>query len=377
MNTIMDRLQKNEFVLIAEIGVNYYDIAAKDGISPMDAAKKMITAAANAGIHAVKFQSYRADTLAAKDSPAYWDTSEETTRSQYELFQKYDSFGSQEYAELKRFSDQTGIEFLSTAFDLESADYLDRFMQVYKISSSDLNNLPFVAYQAKKGKPMILSTGASQAEEIDRTIACIRKYNDQPLVLMHCVLEYPTPYDHANLNRIVSLQQRYPELVIGYSDHTKPDACMDVIKTAYLLGARVVEKHFTLDKSLPGNDHYHAMDPSDAEKILSGTAFLDKLRGSYGICCLPGEASARLHARRSLVSAADLKAGTVIRPELLTYKRPGTGITPDNLEHVIGKRTRYDIPRNTVLQWNMLRDPESENRMENVGTRIRKQDGKS
>ena len=96
MNTIMDRLQKNEFVLIAEIGVNYYDIAAKDGISPMDAAKKMITAAANAGIHAVKFQSYRADTLAAKDSPAYWDTSEETTRSQYELFQKYDSFGSQE-----------------------------------------------------------------------------------------------------------------------------------------------------------------------------------------------------------------------------------------------------------------------------------------
>lgn len=351
---IMERIQKGKFVLIAEIGVNYYDIAAKEGISNMQAAKKMVAAAADAGVHAVKFQSYKADTLAVKDSPAYWDISEESTASQYELFRKYDAFGYQEYCELKNFCDACGVEFLSTAFDLASADYLDSLMDVYKISSSDLNNLPFITYQAKKGKPIILSAGASNADEIGQAVACIRRYSSQPLVLMHCVLEYPTPYEHANLNKITALKQRYPELVIGYSDHTKPDDCADVIKTAYLLGAQVVEKHFTLDKSLPGNDHYHAMDALDAEKILSGIRFIDRLRGSGDIRCLPGEEAARTNARRSLVSAAFIKAGTIIRREQVTFKRPGTGIAPKELGHVIGKRARSDIQADTVLAWNLL-----------------------
>lgn len=357
MNRIMERAEKGEFVLIAEIGVNYYDIAAKEGISNMDAAKKMITAAADAGIHAVKFQSYKADTLAAKDSPAYWDTKEENTRSQYELFRKYDSFGAAEYQQLSEFCRANGIEFLSTAFDTASADYLEAWMDLYKISSSDLNNLPFIAYQAKKGKPVILSTGASDAEEIDRAVGCIRKYNRQPIILMHCVLEYPTPYAHANLNKILSLKQRYPGLLIGYSDHTKPDDCADVVKTAYLLGARVVEKHFTLDKSLPGNDHYHAMDPADAKKILSGIAFIDTLRGCGQLQCLPGEQAARLHARRSLVSAVPIQAGTVISRELFTYKRPGGGIAPDHLERILGRRVVCDVPKDTVLTWEMLEQP--------------------
>ena len=149
MSTIIDRALAGKFVLIAEIGVNYYDIATKLDISLMDAAKLMIKEAKDAGIHAVKFQSYKAGTLAAKASPSYWDTTEEPTTSQYELFQKFDHFGEAEYRELKDFCDMLGIEFLSTAFDLASADYLDSMMDVYKISSSDLNNLPFVEYQAR------------------------------------------------------------------------------------------------------------------------------------------------------------------------------------------------------------------------------------
>ena len=149
MSTIIDRALAGKFVLIAEIGVNYYDIATKFDISLMDAAKLMIKEAKDAGIHAVKFQSYKAGTLAAKASPSYWDTTEEPTTSQYELFQKFDHFGEAEYRELKDFCDMLGIEFLSTAFDLASADYLDSMMDVYKISSSDLNNLPFVEYQAR------------------------------------------------------------------------------------------------------------------------------------------------------------------------------------------------------------------------------------
>ena len=134
MSTITDRLAEGKFTLIAEIGVNYYDIAIKEGITPMEAAKLMIKEAKAAGIHAVKFQTYKAGTLAAKASPSYWDLSEESTTSQYELFKKFDSFGYEEYKELKEYSDEVGIEFLSTAFDYESADYLDDLMEVYKIS---------------------------------------------------------------------------------------------------------------------------------------------------------------------------------------------------------------------------------------------------
>ena len=205
---IEKRIEENKFVLIAEIGVNYYDIAVDRNISLMDAAKLMIHEAAEAGVHAVKFQSYKADTLAAKDSPYYWDINEEPTDSQYKLFKKFDSFGYQEYKELAEYSESCDVDFLSTAFDIQSADYLDELMNVYKISSSDLNNLPFVEYQAKKNKPIILSVGASDEEEIEQTVNLIRKYNDKLLVLMHCVLEYPTPYEHANLKKISTLKEK-------------------------------------------------------------------------------------------------------------------------------------------------------------------------
>lgn len=354
MSDIMERIRQGKFVLIAEIGVNYYDIAKKNHISNLEAAKLMVKKAKEAGIHGVKFQSYKAETLAVKESPAYWDMSEESTSSQYELFQKFDSFGEREYRELAEYCGKQGIEFLSTAFDVESTDYLEELVEIYKISSSDLNNLPFVEYQARKGKPMILSAGASNAEEIDRAITAVRKYNQEPIVLMHCVLEYPTPYEHANLNKIVSLKERYPDLIIGYSDHTKPDVHSDIIKTAYYLGAQVVEKHFTLDKNLPGNDHYHAMDPKDAEQILKGIAFMEEIRGGYELECLESEQKARKNARRSLISAEKIKRGTRIEKSMLTWKRPGTGISPEDMEKLVGKKAKEDILEDTILQWNMF-----------------------
>lgn len=355
MNTIMNRIQKGQFVLIAEIGVNYYDIASKEQISPLDAAKLMISKAKEAGIHAVKFQTYKAGTLAAKDSPSYWDTSEETETSQYSLFKKFDSFGKEEYCSLYQYCESIGIEFLSTPFDIESADYLYDMMNVYKISSSDLNNLPFVTYMAKKNKPILLSIGASNEEEIRRTVDLIRKYNEQPIVLLHCVLEYPTPYEHANLNKIVTLKKSFENCYIGYSDHTKPEADFDVLKTAYNLGAQVIEKHFTLDKSLPGNDHYHAMDEKDAANIIKEIEYLDRIRGSYSLVCLESEQTARANARRSLVSKCDIKAGSVISEEMLTFKRPGSGISAEEYDNLIGKTAVRDVVEDTVLQWEMFR----------------------
>lgn len=351
---IIDRIRKGKFTLIAEIGVNYYDIAAKLGISNMEAAKLMIKEAKDAGIHAVKFQTYKAGTLAAKQSPYYWDITEEPTRSQYELFQKFDSFGYAEYLELKEYSDEIGIEFLSTAFDLDSADYLDEMMKVYKISSSDLSNLPFIEYQAKKNKPILLSVGASNLDEVERAVDAIRECNDKEIMLLHCVLEYPTPLEHANLNKIATLKEQFPELYIGYSDHTKPTDNCDVIKTAFTLGAICVEKHFTLDKTLKGNDHYHAMDPEDAKRIIKGIEEIEMFRGSGEIVCLESEKTARQNARRSLVASQIIREGEEITTNMLTFKRPGTGISPERINEIVGMKAKCDIPEDTILTEDML-----------------------
>lgn len=348
-NTILERMQQGTFVLIAEVGVNYYDIASVNGISPMEAAKWMVREAKQAGIHAVKFQTYKAGTLAAKNSPYYWDITEEPTTSQYELFQKFDSFGKAEYQELADYCEEIGIEFFSTPFDFESADYLDPMMNVYKISSSDMSNLPFIAYQAKKNKPILLSIGASNEEEIDAAIETIRKYNNRPLVLMHCVLEYPTPYEHANLNKIVSIKNRYPDVYVGYSDHTKPDTNYEVVKAAYLKGAQVIEKHYTLDKTLKGNDHYHGMDPQDAAAILREIEYLDEICGSYELKCLDSEQKARQNARRSIVSFGKIAKGEIITEDKLTFKRPGTGISPAAIQSVVGRTALTDIEDDTIL----------------------------
>lgn len=355
-NTVIERLHENKFSLIAEIGVNYYDIAKKLNISLMEAAKFMVLSAKNAGIHAVKFQSYKAETLASKFSPSYWDTKEEPTTSQYELFKKFDFFGKKEYQEIADYCNQIGIEFSSTAFDLESAEYLADMMNFYKISSSDLSNLPFIEFMAQKNKPILLSIGASNLDEIKNAVSTIRKYNDQEIVLLHCVLEYPTPYQDANLSKIKSLVKEFPDIYIGYSDHTKPDACYDVIKTAYLLGAKVVEKHFTLDKTLKGNDHYHAMNPHDAEKILQNIDFVNKLLGNSELKCLDTELLARQNARRSLVAAVDIPEGVKITGDMLTFKRPGTGISPAEIDKVIGKTSKKYIKADEILQKEHLRN---------------------
>ena len=354
MSALVERITSEKFTLIAEIGVNYYDIALQRGIAVMDAAKLMCKEAKKAGIHAVKFQTYKAETLAAADSPSYWDTSEEATTSQRELFKKFDSFGEPEYREIAGYCDEIGIDFCSTAFDFASADYLEPLMDVYKISSSDLTNLPFIEYQAAKGKPVIMSVGAGELVEMQAAVETVRRVNDQPLVLCHCVLEYPTPYQDANLRRVMSLKQVFPREIIGYSDHCKPDECADVIKVAYALGAHVVEKHFTLDKTLPGNDHYHAMDPDDARKILSGIDFVERMLGSEKLGFSETEKTARLNARRSIVSACDIPVGTAITREMLTFKRPGTGISPQDTDAVVGKVAAVDIANDTTMTFEML-----------------------
>ena len=171
---------------------------------------------------------------------------------------------------------------------------------------------------------------------------------------MHCVLEYPTPYADANLAKIAMLKKTFPQCYIGYSDHTKPDAGFDVLKAAHLLGAQLIEKHFTLDKKLVGNDHYHAMDAHDAEKILETIDYMDMLQGNGNLVSLDTEAAARMNARRSLVASVDIAKGTLIKREMLTFKRPGTGISPAKIDCVVGKTALCDIAEDDILTMNMF-----------------------
>ena len=346
--------ENKELYLIAEIGVNYYDIATKMNISNLDAALLMCDEAKRAKADAVKFQTYKAGRIASRYSPSYWDLNEEKTRSQYELFKKYDSFGEEEYKIISEHCRKIHIEFLSTPFDFESADYLDKYMEYYKISSSDITNIPLIKHIALKDKPILLSTGASDLNEIQKAVDVIREVNHNRLILMHCVLEYPTPREHANLYRITALQQKFPDLEIGYSDHTKPDTDYEVLKCAYLLGAHIIEKHFTLDKSLTGNDHYHAMDVDDVLNIRKEISSLQLICGSTSTEHLRSENKARENARRSIVLTRDICLGDIIRESDITFKRPGIGIPPYDVELVIGKKMNKALKEDAILRWEDL-----------------------
>lgn len=340
--------------LIAEVGVNFYDTAKVLNISPLDAAKLYIDEAKKAGVDAVKFQSYKADTIVSKNSPAYWDLSKEPTTTQHALFKKHDGFNEDDYIELYNHCKQVGVDFMSTPFDYASADYLEPLVDIYKISSSDLSNIPFIRHIAKKHKPIFLSTGASYLSEIEEAVRAIYEEGCEDLCLLHCVLSYPCKLEDANLSVITSLRETFPNCRIGYSDHVAPDENMTVISTAYLLGADVIEKHFTLDKTLPGNDHYHSGDPEDFKKIVNNLKLIDTALGSSEITVLDCEKVPRREARRSLVLTRDMKAGEVIKESDLMPKRPGTGISPEYINIVIGRQVKTDLQEDTVLTWDMI-----------------------
>ena len=340
--------------LIAEMGVNFYDTAKALNISPLEAAKLYIDKAAEAGIDCAKFQSYKANTIVSKNSPAYWDITKEPTKTQYELFLKHDSFGEKEYKELCDYTHSKGMDFTSTPFDYASADYLENMVDFYKISSSDLSNLPFIKHIGAKGKPVYMSVGAAYLSEVDEAIRVLKESGCKDIVIFHCVLSYPTAPENANLKIIETLKKDFPDVRVGFSDHVAPDPTMMTLATAYLLGAEVIEKHFTLDKTLTGNDHYHAGDPEDFKKAIQNFKLIDTVLGNGHKTVLECELIPRREARRSLVLTRDIKCGETIEENDLMPKRPGTGISPQYADIVIGRKVRMDLQEDTILTWNMI-----------------------
>ena len=232
---------------------------------------------------------------------------------------------------------------------------MKKIVNFFKISSSDITNFELIKKVAQTNLPICLSTGASNIDEIKEARNLIRKYNKKELVIMHCILSYPTKKVDANLLMIEDLKKNFKNELIGYSDHTKPSKNMEVVQTSFLLGAKVIEKHFTHNKSLKGNDHYHAMDQSDLiklRKILMETLMILGVKKKF---CLKFEKRSRKYARRSLVAKSNILKDQILKKSNIILKRPGTGISPKDLNNAIGKKIKKFIKEDQVIKWSDLK----------------------
>ena len=327
--------------IIAEIGVNHE--------CSIKMAKKMIYLAKKGGADAAKFQTYKAELITSKFAKGYWDTKKEKIKNQFQLFKKYDLFEKKHYQELSDYCKKIKIEFMSTPFDIEAVDMLDKLVRFYKISSSDITNFPLLKKIASKKKPVILSTGASTLKEIKQALNCLKKNKCKNIVLLHCILNYPTHNKDANLNMISSLKKKFPKNLIGYSDHTLPSKEMKNLTTAYILGARVIEKHFTINKKMTGNDHYHSMDIKDLKKFKDELDYLQTIVGKKEKTFLKSEKKSRKFARRSIVAKNFIKKNQLIKLSDLICKRPGTGLEPAKLSLIIGKKAKRNLVEDQII----------------------------
>ena len=336
---MFDRAFADPFI-IAEIGVNHE--------GSIDRAKRMIEAAARAGPHAAKFQTYKAETLASEgNSPAYWDTSKEPTASQFELFSRFDSFGKDEYLELAGHCHDVGVEFMSTPFDLDSVDELAPMMPAIKIASADLTNVPLLRKVAGKAMPVILSVGASTHDEISWALDILERAGATEVALLHCVLRYPTPVDNANVLGVRKLHDLFGDRAsIGYSDHVAPTAEGEApsAELASLLGATIIEKHFTDDRSGSGNDHYHAFDESAMSNFVARLRLFRSLAGD-GVPDIQAQLAAVTNARRRIFAIHEIAAGATISGSDLIALRADSGLEVARWDEVIGAVATSDIEK--------------------------------
>lgn len=309
--------------LIAEAGVHHEN--------SIHIAKEFILRARTAGVDAIKFQTYDADLLAASWAPTYWDSGDGVT--QHDIFASRSRLTRDDYVELFAYADNVGIELLSTPFDLGALEMLvDLGMKAIKIASGDLTNTQLLRAAKDTGLPVVLSTGASTYDEID---TAVQIFDASQLAILHCSLSYPSPLDAANLNRIGELAARWPELIVGYSDHTRPQDSELVCPMAVGLGARIIEKHFTLNKFLPDDDHDHSVDGPGLDRLAKDCREAFTMTPA-AMETTPFEGAARESARRSVVAAHALEAGHVLSLDDLEVKRPGTGLSPSMVDSLVG-----------------------------------------
>ncbi len=330
--------------IIAEAGVNHNgDLAL---------AKRLIEAAAKAGADAVKFQTFRGERLVSPTArkAAYQTAATGAHESQLDMIRRLE-LPDVAFGELKRHCTACGVLFLSTPFDEESADLLeDLGVAAFKIPSGEVTNLPLLAHVGRKGKPVILSTGMSTLEEVRAAVDTLRQAGAQDVVVLHCVSSYPADPADANLRAMATLADAF-HAPVGYSDHTPG---IEVALAAAALGACVIEKHVTLDRTLPGPDHRASLEPVELAALIRGVRTVESALGDGRKRPVPSEADTAAVARRSLVAARDVPAGATLTEDTLAVLRPGTGLSPALRARVVGRIAKVHIPAGTPLTWEMV-----------------------
>lgn len=333
--------------IIAEIGANHN--------GDMELAKKIIDKAVECGVDAVKFQSWTNKSLISRSeyekNQRYDDSPKKHFGSLEEMVEKYYLRREQHFL-LKEYCDQKGVQFCSTPFSNEEVDLLEELeVPFYKVASMDINNYRLLKYIGEKGKPVILSTGMSTIAEIDNAVKVIEKTGNKKIIILHCVSLYPPEPEDIHLNNILLLQKMYPNYPIGFSDHTIGTS---VPIASVALGAAVIEKHFTLDKDLPGWDHEISADPEEMKYIVEESKIVSKALGNYHRTVTETEEEKKLKFRRSIVVTRDMRKGEVIEESDITFKRPGTHISPDQMQYVIGRKLNRDLSEDDLLDWDYL-----------------------
>jgi sialic acid synthase SpsE len=324
--------------IIAELGSNHN--------GDMEIAKKLIRQAKEAGADCVKFQSWSKDTIFSKVTyeENYFVADDYRDRNDYTLEQIVEeySISEEELLQMKSYADELGIDCTSTPFSKREADFLVDKMNTpfIKVASMDLNNYPFLEYLAKKGKPIVISTGLSELYEIDKAVRVIEKCGNDQIVILHCVSIYPPKDEQVNLNNITTLQKLYPDYPIGFSDHTLG---FSIPLASVALGSSLIEKHFTLDKEMFGWDHKVSATKDELEQIVTQSKRIVKSLGSQRITCVEDD-ERKNSFRRSIVTTREIKKGEIINYEDLDYKRPGNGIEPGMTEFIIGRVAKVDLP---------------------------------
>ena len=334
--------KSKDFYFIAEIGTNFVEIAEKQDKSYETAAREMIEAAAKAGANAVKFQIYD-ESLA----------SEKEALDQYKYLYKHSVLTTASYNRLMEVAEKNKVDFIATLFTDQSIDTFGDKLKIFKIASPDITNKPLIRRLGSYHKPILLSTGGSTLDEISRVLDWI---GHEEVVIMHCTGTYPTQMDEINFAMIRNLNDFFEKFVVGYSDHIRPETLDNSPLYAFLMGANVIEKHFTTDRNIVENDHIHSYSPAF---LSANVERLKEAQVAFGDCHkkpIEAERNLILFGRRSVAANQFIQKGELILHTKLKTIRPATGIQPYDIGQVIGKRAKQNIDKNTIIEYNMLGD---------------------
>ncbi|MFO0718739.1 MAG: N-acetylneuraminate synthase family protein [Candidatus Paceibacterota bacterium] len=324
--------------IIAEVGINHN--------GDIEIAKKLIDAAADAGANAVKFQKRTTNEILTKEGLEKPYTSVHAFGPTYGEHRNKLEFTEKDYKELKEYAKNKNVLFFASAWDQTSADFLESFdVDAYKIPSADTINIPLLEYVAKKNKPVLISTGMNTMEEIEAAVRTVLKHNHR-VVVFHCLSLYPSPEDKINLSFMDVLKQKFHPLPVGYSGHE-----MELMPTlaAVARGATIIERHLTLDKTMKGSDHAASLEPAQLKELVDNIRRIEKILGSADKTIYDELKPLREKLAKSIATTKAIKKGTVITRDMLTVKGPGTGISPANLDFVVGKIAKEDVGEDVIL----------------------------